>query len=171
MNNKIKITNKNFGHLSKNNFIKKDSNKNTQKLSLDLNSKQNSRLGKYASYLNIIFSNDNLVEKKDFNEIPYSQALRIDKRSILEIFLYTMANKIELINIFYYKNPYVHISLSLSIYFISFLLDVTFNCFLYTDDVVSEKYHNNGSLEFFTCLSLSLASNIISSIITYFIKK
>ena len=29
--------------------------------------------------------------------------------------------------------------------------------------MVSEKYHNNGSLE--------LASNIISSIITYFIKK
>ena len=40
------------------------------------------------------------------------------------------------------------------------------NCFLYSDDVVSEKYHNNGSLSWFTSFSLSIISNIISSIIT-----
>ena len=40
------------------------------------------------------------------------------------------------------------------------------NCFLYSDDVVSEKYHNDGSLTILTSFSLSIISNIISSIIT-----
>ena len=39
------------------------------------------------------------------------------------------------------------------------------NCFLYSDDVVSEKYHNNGSLSMVTSFTLSIISNIISSII------
>ena len=44
------------------------------------------------------------------------------------------------------------------------------NALLYTDDIVSEKYHNNGKLNFLTTLFLSLSSNIISSIIMYFIE-
>ena len=45
------------------------------------------------------------------------------------------------------------------------------NCLLYTDDVVSEKYHNNGELSMITSLSLSFISNIISSIIVFIISK
>ena len=45
------------------------------------------------------------------------------------------------------------------------------NCFLYTDDVVSEKYHNDGNLSLLTSLSLSFISNIISSIGVYIIAK
>ena len=40
------------------------------------------------------------------------------------------------------------------------------NCFLYSDDVVSEKYHNDGSLSIITSFTLSIISNIISSIFT-----
>ena len=115
--------------------------------------------------------NDENVEKKELNNVPYTQALRLDHRSYFSIFLYTIASKIEIINIFYYRNTYVHLSMSISIYIFSFLLDVTMNCFLYTDDVVSEKYHNEGSLETFTSLSLSFFSNILSSIITYYLNK
>ena len=39
------------------------------------------------------------------------------------------------------------------------------NCFLYSEDVVSEKYHNDGSLSMFTSLYVSILSNIASSII------
>ena len=45
------------------------------------------------------------------------------------------------------------------------------NALLYSDDVVSQKYHNNGNLDFITSLSLSLASNIISSIAIWIIEK
>jgi len=120
---------------------------------------------------NIIYADDDSIDKKDLNDVPYSQALRIDNRGVWEIFLYTFANKIEIINIFFYRNIYVHLSMTLSIYLFSLFLDITMNCFLYSDDVVSEKYHNNGRLNVFTSLSLSIASNIISSIITFYMKK
>ena len=48
---------------------------------------------------------------------------------------------------------------------------MTLNGLLYTEDVISEKYNNNGSIRFFTTLSLSFISNIISSIIAYFLSK
>ena len=42
---------------------------------------------------------------------------------------------------------------------------------LYSDDVVSEKYNNNGEISFITYLTLSLISNIVSTIIIYIISK
>ena len=42
-----------------------------------------------------------------------------------------------------------------------------FNSLLYTDEVVSNKYHNNGKLDLL--VSLSIISNIITSIIIFYI--
>ena len=44
------------------------------------------------------------------------------------------------------------------------------NALLYSDDIVSKKYHNNGQLDLLTSIFLSLASNIISSIFIWLIK-
>ena len=90
--------------------------------------------------------------------------MRIDDRKFFEILLSILLNKIGLLNLFCNRSPYIHLSLTISIYLFELLLDLTLNCFLYTDDVVSEKYHNNGSLSMFTSFSLSIISNIISSI-------
>jgi hypothetical protein len=119
----------------------------------------------------LIDRTDDEVEKREFNNMPFRQALRIDKRSFLEIFLSVLINKIELLTLFFFRNPYSSLSLSISIYLFELLLDLTMNCILYTDEVVSEKYHNNGELTMFTSLSLSLMSNIISSIIVYIMTK
>jgi hypothetical protein len=124
------------------------------------------------NYNHLILNNNDVdIEQKQLNEIPYTQAIRIDNRNAFKTFGTVLANKIEIINIFYYRDENVHLSLSLSIYIFSLLLDLTLNCFLYTDEVVSEKYHNNGELEFFTSLSLSFMSNIFSGIIVYVIAK
>ena len=119
----------------------------------------------------IQYISDEQVNKKELNKIPYTQALRIYKRSYIEMFLSMLANEIDIISIFYYKNPYNHLSLVLSIYVFELCLDLTLNCLLYTDDVVSEKYNNNGSIEFFTSLSLSFMSNIFASIIAFIVGK
>ena len=108
---------------------------------------------------------------KELNSIPYSQALRIDKRNYGQIFLSVFFNEIKIISIFYYKHPYEHLSIILSQYILELCLDLTLNCILYTEDVISEKYNNNGSIKFFTSLSLSFISNIISSIIAYILSK
>ena len=114
---------------------------------------------------------DDQVDEKEINRVPFSQAIRIDKRNYCQIFMSFLAKEIDIINIFYYKNPYEHISISLSLYVFESCVDFTFNCFLCSDDVVSQKYHNKGSLKFLTSFSISLLSNIISSLIVFFIEK
>ena len=162
---------------SKGNFNENKSKNDVNFKSIEKNNSKNKNmnvndiLSKEKYYSNLVIYDDESIDKKELNDIPFTKALRIDKRSILQTFLYVIANKIEIVNIFYYKSQYVHLSMSLSLYILEFLLDVSLNCFLYTDDVVSEKYHNEGSLETFTSLSLSFASNIISSIIVYFLEK
>ena len=123
-----------------------------------------------TNYKDLIIINDN-IDRKELNNVPFSQALRIDNRSFFQIFLSVIAHKIEIISIFYYRSETMHISLAISIYIFSLLLDLTLNCFLYSDDVVSEKYHNDGKLEFVTSFILSLMSNIFSAIIVYIIGK
>ena len=123
------------------------------------------------NFSHLIDRRDDDVEKRELNNIPYRQALRIDKRSFFEILFSVLAKEIEFISLFLYRNPYSHYTLTISIYLFELLLDLTMNCILYTDDVVSEKYHNNGDLTMFTSLSLSFISNIISSIIVYIIAK
>jgi hypothetical protein len=119
----------------------------------------------------IKFMDDEKVNKKELNTIPYTQALRIDRRGFLEILLSVLAHEIGIIDIFYYKSMFTHLSITLSIYIFELCLDLTLNCLLYTDDVVSEKYNNNGSIGFFTTLSLSFMSNIFASIFAYFVSQ
>ena len=127
-------------------------------------------LEKFSNYQFLIKLKESSIEKKELNEATYDQAMRLDTRPIHHIFLYVLANKIDIIDMFFYSNPYVHLSISITLYIFSFLLDVTLNCFLYTDDAVSEKYHNNGHLETATSLLLSFMSNIFSSIICYIVE-
>ena len=55
-------------------------------------------------------------------------------------------------------------------FIISQVINFFFNALLYTDDVVSNKYHNNGELDFIVSLILSILSNIVTSIFCYFTK-
>ena len=127
-------------------------------------------LEKFSNYQFLIKLKESSIEKKELNEATYDQAMRLDTRPIHHIFLYVLANKIDIIDMLFYFNPYVHLSISITLYIFSILLDVTLNCFLYTDDAVSEKYHNNGHLETATSLLLSFMSNIFSSIICYIVE-
>ena len=111
------------------------------------------------------------TEEKDYNSLPYIQALKLDKRNIFLIYLSFIKIKIDIISILFYPEEFTHKSLTLSIYTFEFLFSFFLNALLYTDDIVSEKYHNNGQLDIFTTIFLSLTSNIISSIIMYFIQK
>ena len=122
-------------------------------------------------YNNYIIIDDNSIDKKEMNNVPYTQALRIDRRQFWDMYKSILFNEINAINIFYYKSEYVHLSLTTSIYAFSELLDFTINCFIYSDDEVSEKYHNNGSLTMVTSLSLSFLSNLLSNIIVFIISK
>ena len=111
------------------------------------------------------------TEEKDYNILPYYQALKLDKRNIFVIYLNLVKMKFEIISILFYPEEFTHKSLELSVFTLDCLFSFFINALLYTDDIVSEKYHNNGKLNFITSIILSLSSNIISYIIMYYIKK
>ena len=122
------------------------------------------------SYMDKIILNDD-IDINEYNQVPYTQALRIDNRNFLLVFISLIKMKIDIISVIFYPEEFTHRSLLLSIYLLDFLFNYFINALLYSDDVISQKYHNNGYLDFVTSLTLSLASNIISSIVVCIISK
>ena len=124
----------------------------------------------FKNLLNVIKKKENIEsnQKEDLNDLPYSIAVIKDKRNVFKIFCSLIIQKMELLNLFF-GNERIKIILIYE-YIFSLLINFFFNTLLYSDDVISNKYHNNGELDFFFTLSLSLLANIITSIICYFIK-
>ena len=141
--------------LNNNQILKKKSNNESEKISWNKNKK----------------SKNNKIEEKEFNYLPYSLALKLDKRNICPIFISIIKKKIEIFSILFYQEEFTHKPITLSVYALVLLVSFFMNAFLYTDDVVSEKYHNNGKLNFLTTLLLSLTSNILSSLLIFFMEK
>ena len=106
-------------------------------------------------------------KKEDFNELPFMLAKKKDKRNIFEIFASIIAKKITLIKLFFGDEKIKILLLNENI--LSLLVNFFFNALLYSDEVVSHKYHNDGTLDFIVSLILSILSNIISSIACYFL--
>ena len=121
------------------------------------------------NFRHLININDNDINNEEINNVPYTQALRVDKRDTFQIFISVIKYEIGFLKLYFYKNSYSHFSIDISIYLFELLLDLTMNCILYSDEVVSQKYNNEGKLSKITTLTLSIISNIISSFIVYLI--
>ena len=165
----------------KKNIIKKNKSKRkkyknkTEIKCFDNLIKGNSTNRQVASYFNLTdlylnYNNDNEVDSENYNDLPYTQALRLDKRNIFIIYFSILKMKIEIISIIFYPEEYTHRSLTLSIFLFNCFFSYFMNALLYSDEVVSQKYHNNGQLDLITSIFLSLVSNIISSIFIWIIK-
>ena len=103
------------------------------------------------------------TEIENIDELPFSQAIKIDKRNVYAIFYSVLIKKIELVDLFIGKHKIIVVLMYQ--YILSLLIDLFLNAFLYTDEVVSNKYHNNGQLDIIVSLTITLLSNIINSII------
>ena len=117
--------------------------------------------------INATLKNKNDIE---YNELTFAQALINDERNIVQTFISYFNSKLDLIQIIFFPKEFSHISLTLPSYLFELLLDLTFNALLFSDDVISQKYYNNGDLLFITSNILSISSNIITSLLIYFIK-
>ena len=103
----------------------------------------------------------------DYNELAYSQAIKKDKRNFFQIFYSYFIGKFEIVQIIFSPKEFSHKSLTLSLYLYELLLDLTFNALLFSDDVISQKYYNNGNLLFITSQILSISSNVVSCFIIF----
>ena len=167
---KNKVKGKTDIYEAKKDFIKKRNKKKSKNfkpfipLNIDLIDSSNYKINKMSTRRN---KTDimNIPEAKieNINELPYFQAIKADKRNFFAIFLSVILKKIELIDLIVGKHKII--ILLIFQYILSLLIDLFLNAFLYTDEVVSNKYHNNGQLDIIVSLTITLLSNIINSII------
>ena len=161
--NKVEGKNTNSKNISKSNLLGRKSNSNAYSKIIEVT---------HTNKKNDKNKEDNNKEDKnkdiDPNEMPFTQAMREDKRNILQIFKSILCTKIELINIFIGEEKIKEILISEFI--LSLLISFFFNALLYSDEIVSHKYHNNGNLDFIVTFSISVLSNIITSIVCYFLE-
>ena len=102
----------------------------------------------------------------NINDLPFNISKNKDKRNIAKIFISIIIQKLDIIRLFFGNEKMK--SIFFSHFLLSLLINFFFNALLYSDEIVSHKYHNNGKLEFVVSLVLSLLSNIFSSIIGYY---
>ena len=107
--------------------------------------------------------------EEDYSKSPYTQALREDKRKCCSLFCSLLFEKLDFLNL-WLKNDFFKTILICN-FLTSLLIDFFFNSFLYSDDVVSRKYHNNGQLDFIVTLALSIISSIFTAIIMKYLER
>ena len=110
-------------------------------------------------------------EEKDYNDMTYFTAIEEDKRNFFIILYQMFLSKIFILEVFYYKREFDVIYVSLSTFLFFIMIDFSLNALLFNDDIISQKYHNNNKLDFWTSESLSIIANVIGNCFTYYISK
>ena len=102
----------------------------------------------------------------------YYEASKEDERNLIHITFSNFISKIDLIEILFFPEPYNILFVTLSGYLFSLMIDFTLNSLLFSDDVLSTKYHSkNNTLNFALSELLSIISNVIGNILSYLILK
>ena len=113
----------------------------------------------------------NVEEEENFWDLPFSKGIYYDENHIFNNILPLLFAKFELISIIFYPEPNTYLIVNITFYFVSLFFDFTLNSLLFSDDIVSKKYSNEGKLSFATEFILSLISNVITNIIMKYLKK
>ena len=146
---------------------KKHSSKKTKRIKSKIKDDEITSKIQIKMYEENIKKEKNLIE---YNELTYAQALIKDERNILQIFFSYFNDKIDLVQIIFYPKEFDHFSIALTLFLYELLIDFTLNALLFSDDVISQKYYNNGNLLLITSNILSVASNIFSTFFTCLVR-
>lgn len=106
-------------------------------------------------YQNTINTESNLIKietklKKDidYDNIPFDSAVSMDHRGAFSMYWDVFKDNQSFFKVFSLKTNYDLISIKLTAFFFSLAVDFTLNSVFFSDDVISEKYKNNGKLSF-----------------------
>ena len=169
---------------NKSKYIIESQNKNKQEIKLikfknhkKINSNKSSNCEHFKSKSYIKHLNNQKKDysiydeemEEEYNNLPFTKALMLDKRNIIKIYISLVKMKFEITSLIF-PEPFTHRSLTLSILCLNFLFNYFVNALVYNDEIISQKYHNNGKLDLIISIILSLISNIISSIFNWAIK-
>ena len=115
------------------------------------------------------------INYKDYNDfelnlIKYEDALVLDKRTFLQIYLSLLKTKHIILFTFCNKNDYNLFIIKLSLFFFSFTLYLTINFLFFNEETIHKIYKDEGKYDFIYQIPKILYSTVISSILNYIIK-
>ena len=107
---------------------------------------------------------------EELNEMDFEEAITKDKRTFYRVFISYLLEEHIIFNTFctdvYLELRPIKLSFLLFGYEISFFLNALF----YTDEYISDTYHNDGVLDFFSSLPKSIYSFIVTLVISNLLK-
>ena len=118
---------------------------------------------------NILFTK-HFEDDLNYWDMPYESAIYLDKRYFITTFLSFLFLKIDFFSTIILE-PFELYSVTIPFYITSLIIDFTFNALLYSDEIVSQKYSNNGKLSYITSFLLGLISNFITYLIMKILRK
>ena len=109
-------------------------------------------------------------EDEDLQDIEYNEAVEKDQRSVFRIYWAYLIDSQIILGTFLTQNYLDLFIIKLSFLVFTFQISFFLNALFYTDDYISDAYHNDGVLDFLTGLPKSVYSFIATSITTNLLK-
>ena len=109
---------------------------------------------------------NDIIDDEDLLDMEYTQAINKDRSTCLRIFWAFLVDSQIILSTFFTKN-YLHLFvIKLSFFVCTFNISFFLNALFYTDNYISDAYHNNGVLDFISGLPKSIYSFVITLIST-----
>ena len=102
----------------------------------------------------------------DLQDMDYEEAILYDKRSYMRIYWGFLEDSQIILRTFCTNNHLDLFVIKLSFLIFNFQISFFFNALFYTDEYISDAYHNDGVLDFFSGLPKSVYSFIATLITT-----
>ena len=122
------------------------------------------------SYLNKIESKRLLKDDSEIQDMEYEQAIHHDKRSFLRMYWSFLLERQIILETFCTDNHLNLFVIKLSFFIFTFQISFFLNALFYTDDYISNAYHNDGVLDFISGLPKSIYSFLSTLITTNLLK-
>ena len=126
---------------------------------------------KYISKNNEDLANTKQIKfEEELQEMDYEDAIIYDKRSYIKIYWSSLVNSQIILGTFFTDNNLNLLIIKISFLFCIFQISFFLNALFYTDDYISDAYHNNGVLDFVSGLPKSIYSVLVTLIISNLLK-
>ena len=106
----------------------------------------------------------------DVQEFDYEEAIIYDKRSYIKIYWGFFQESHIILDTIFNNNKFELFVIKLSFLVFNFQISFFLNAFFYSDEYISDAYHNNGVLDFISGLPKSIYSFVATLLITNILK-
>ena len=111
-----------------------------------------------------------LTDNEKYEDMDYDEALHNDKRNFYQIYKSFLFEEHIIFNTFCSEIYLELTTIKISFLFFGYAINFFLNAIFYTDEYISDTYHNNGILDFASSLPKSIYSFIVTIILSSLLK-